>query len=81
MVYIATFFSHYGAMQFTRKLKSCGIEAKMMPVPRRLSSSCGTGVRFEVDGKDAAVNLADENVDKMFQTERDVHTQIFDSQA
>ena len=46
MIYIATFYSHFGAVRFRRLCESRGLEAKMMPVPRNLSSSCGTCVRF-----------------------------------
>ncbi|WP_373216119.1 DUF3343 domain-containing protein [Ruminococcus sp. 5_1_39BFAA] len=44
--YVATFFSHYGAMTFKKKCDREGYPAKIMPVPRNLSSSCGTCVRF-----------------------------------
>ena len=46
MEYIATFFSHFGAVQFSRHLKQLDIPHKTMPVPRQLSSSCGSCVRF-----------------------------------
>ena len=45
--FIATFFSHFGAIRFNKDLKARGIQGKLMPVPRRVSSSCGTCVRFE----------------------------------
>ncbi len=38
MEYVATFFSHFGAMQFAKKLKRMEIPHRMMPVPRQLSS-------------------------------------------
>lgn len=44
--YIATFYSHFAAMQFQRLCGSLGVAARLMPVPRSLSSSCGTCVRF-----------------------------------
>jgi hypothetical protein len=47
MIYIATFFSHYGAMHCKKLCDRAGLPAKMMPVPRKLSSSCGTCVRVE----------------------------------
>ena len=47
MIYIATFFSHYGAMHCKKLCDGAGLPAKMMPVPRKLSSSCGTCVRVE----------------------------------
>lgn len=47
MYYIATFYSHFGAVRFKKLCDSGGIPAKVMPVPRDLSSSCGTCVRYE----------------------------------
>lgn len=47
--YIATFFTHYGASQFARILRKGEIQHRMMPVPRSLSSSCGTCVRFWIE--------------------------------
>lgn len=44
--YIATFYSHFGAVRFKRTLEKNRIPAKVMPVPRSLSSSCGTCVSF-----------------------------------
>ncbi|MBQ3535116.1 MAG: DUF3343 domain-containing protein [Clostridia bacterium] len=51
--YIATFFSHFGAIRFSKQLKSEGIAAKLMPVPRRVSSSCGTCVKYEAASETA----------------------------
>ena len=49
MICIATFFSHFGAMRCKKQCDETGITAKMMPVPRMLSSSCGTCVRIETE--------------------------------
>lgn len=49
MKLIATFYSHFGATRFAKKCKSIGCNAKLMPVPRNLSSSCGTCVSYEYD--------------------------------
>lgn len=46
MTYIATFYSHFGAIRFKRLCRDAGIPAELMPVPRNLSSSCGTCVRY-----------------------------------
>ena len=47
MICIATFYSHFGAIRFKRSCDKQGIHARVMPVPRDLSSSCGTCVQFE----------------------------------
>lgn len=52
MTCIATFYSHFGAIRFKRSCESLGLKADVMPVPRNLSSSCGTCVRFEGDCPD-----------------------------
>lgn len=44
--FIATFHTHLGAMRFYRLLRDIDASAAMMPVPRKLSASCGTCVRF-----------------------------------
>ena len=49
--YIATFFSHYDALTFFNFLKEKNIAAKLMPVPRKVSASCGTCVSFVSDLK------------------------------
>ena len=53
MICIATFFSHFGAMRCKKQCDETGITAKMMPVPRTLSSSCGTCVRIETEDPDS----------------------------
>ena len=47
MTCIATFYSHFGAIRFKRFCDQRGWPARVMPVPRDLSSSCGTCVRYE----------------------------------
>ena len=56
--YIATLFSHFGAIRFNKDLKAAGLHGKLMPVPRRVSSSCGTCVKFEAES-DTAVHSDD----------------------
>ena len=44
--YIATFHTHLSAMRTQRTLASLGIPARLAPVPRYLSASCGTCVLY-----------------------------------
>ena len=46
MELLATFHTHYGALQFDKYCKKENIIAKMQPVPRELSASCGVCIRF-----------------------------------
>lgn len=44
--YITTFYSHFGAIRYKKICEQNGLVAKVMPVPRSLSSSCGTCVGY-----------------------------------
>ena len=49
MTYLVTFHSHFDAILVNRTLKSAGVDVRLMPVPRSLSSSCGTCVIFPLE--------------------------------
>ena len=53
MTCVATFYSHFGAIRFKKLCEGRGWPARVMPVPRDLSSSCGTCVRYEGGCPDA----------------------------
>ena len=48
-LFVATFFTHYGAITFCKTLRDMGDpEARMIPAPRSLSVSCGSAVIFSI---------------------------------
>ena len=65
--YIATFFSHFGAIRFQRLCPQLGWPAQLAPVPRSLSSSCGTCVLFEAEelGQDALPKLVTPELEQL----------------
>lgn len=63
--YIATFHTHLAALRSSRSLTSAGIAAQMTPVPRKLSSSCGTCVRYE--GETPALELLDADAEAVYE--------------
>ena len=44
--YVATFHTHLSAMRTQRTLQNSGVAARLAPVPRYLSASCGTCVFY-----------------------------------
>ena len=62
-IYIATFFSHFGATLYYKNLKNHNVSAKLMPVPRKVSASCGTCVRYE---HETAVDADDCELDSVY---------------
>ena len=57
--YIITFHTHFDALSFRRQAEKLGITAKLMPVPRAVSSSCGTCAAFETDLPEDQLILCD----------------------
>ena len=63
--YIATFHTHLSALMTSRTLTGLGVQARMMPVPRKLSSSCGTCVRYLAEGPH--LDAMDEDVEAVYE--------------
>ncbi len=59
--YIATFHTHFSAMRTHRTLNAEGVSARLSPVPRSLSASCGTCVIYE--SEQPYLNLMDQDVE------------------
>lgn len=49
MEYIYTFYSHYGAIRMNKECSKRVLSSVLMPVPRMLSSSCGTCCKINCD--------------------------------
>ncbi|MEG1537233.1 MAG: DUF3343 domain-containing protein [Clostridiales bacterium] len=62
--YLATFHTHLAALRTDRTLRAQGIQTQMSPVPRALSSSCGTCVRYEATNPH--LNAMDTDVESVY---------------
>ena len=49
---LATFKTTSAALMFERTCRGAGISARIAPVPRKLSSSCGLACEFPCDMRD-----------------------------
>ena len=77
--YVATFHTHLSALMTSRKLTSMGVTARMMPVPRKLSSSCGTCVYYM--STEPYLQMMDEDVEGVYEvTGKEQYTQLMDNQ-
>ncbi|MBP3660958.1 MAG: DUF3343 domain-containing protein [Oscillospiraceae bacterium] len=63
--YVATFHTHLSALMTSRKLSSLGVAARMMPVPRKLSASCGTCVCYTAP--DPCLDSMDADVEGVYE--------------
>ena len=80
MYYVALFYSHFGAIRFINSLPESITEKRMMPVPRSLSASCGTCVRFK--GPDDYTVTVDESheVEQIVKETNDGYVIVFKSE-
>ena len=63
--YVATFHTHLAALRSSRALQKVeGTGARMAPVPRVLSSSCGTCVFYQ--GEDPMLSLLDRDLEAVY---------------
>lgn len=77
--FIATFHTHLAALMTCRNLNGKGAKAGMMPVPRKLSSSCGTCVRYTAE--DALLAAMDTDVECVYEvTGKDEYVLLMDNQ-
>ena len=66
--YIATFHTHLAALRTCNALKKQGAgDARLAPVPRKLSSSCGTCVFYQ--GEDPRLEAMDRDVEAVYRRE------------
>ncbi len=78
MDYIATFFTHSGAVKYKKYMTKLGVDIELLPVPRRLSSDCGIGARFSTS-RDIG-GFISEDIDKLFAVGKDGERLIFRSE-
>lgn len=63
--YVATFHTHLSAMMTGKNLEKNSITFSFEPVPRKLSSSCGTCIRFTSDNE--SLELMDRDCEAVYE--------------
>lgn len=69
MTFVATFHTHLAAMRSARALEVAGVSVRLAPVPRRLSSSCGTCAMYT--GEEPHFALLDKDTESVYCQEAD----------
>lgn len=76
MDFVATFHTHLSALMTERALKKAGFTARMAPVPRQLSSSCGTCVFYTAP--DLCRDALDEDTERVYRVEGERYALLLD---
>lgn len=77
--FIATFHTHLSALMTSRALNAAGAKAGMMPVPRKLSSSCGTCVFYTAP--EPCRDCLDQDTERVYRVDGDGYRMVLDLEA
>lgn len=58
---VVTFHITQHALAFEKKIEKIGVSAKLMPVPRQVSSSCGTAAKIPCEKREEILDFCREN--------------------
>lgn len=71
--YIATFHTHLAALRSCNALKKAGVgDARLAPVPRKLSSSCGTCAFYK--SEEPMLSCMDSDVEAVYEQKGEEYT-------
>lgn len=71
--YIATFHTHLSALRSCNALKKAGVpDARLAPVPRKLSSSCGTCTFYK--SEEPMIGCMDADVEAVYRQDGEEYT-------
>lgn len=73
--YVATFHTHVSALKTMRNMDNTGVTGRVNPVPRKLSSSCGSCVFFESDNPH--IELLDEDAESLYKLDNEDYILIW----
>lgn len=79
MKYIATFYSHFGAIRFKRESPEGVTNIELRPVPRDLSSSCGTSASFDAGESFMFTDDPTEEIEQIVAVTDEGYRTIFES--
>lgn len=65
-IYYLLFSSIHGMLKAEKKLKERGLRFELMPIPRNLSSDCGSCIRLHDDIAEAMLCIGDDATDRRF---------------
>jgi len=76
---VYAFYSHFGAIRFKREAPEGVTNIELRPVPRNLSSSCGTSASFEADESFTFTEDPTEEIEQIVAVTVEGYRTIFES--
>lgn len=76
--FVATFYTHLSAMLTCRAMQAAGFSARMAPVPRALSSSCGTCVFYAAP--EPREDLLDQDTERVYEVQNGAYALVWNQE-
>lgn len=78
MDYIVLFYTNSSAIKFARLLTNSGYGGELIPSPRKLTSSCGMGVKFHFT-RDLSELISD-TIDKIYAVQGNQYELVYSAE-
>ena len=75
--YLATFHTHLAALMTLKNFEQHGVKGRLAPVPRSVSSSCGTCMFYAAETP--LTELLDEDAEGVFETEGGAYKRVYEN--
>ncbi|MFZ3131903.1 MAG: DUF3343 domain-containing protein [Desulfosporosinus sp.] len=75
MNYIILFHTNSSALKFAKFLKNSDYVGELIPLPRKLTSSCGMGIKLQFTGGLSAV--ISEEIEKIYAVQGDQYELVY----
>jgi len=76
--YLVTFYTHSAALKFNKLCQTKAIDSELMPVPRKLSSSCGICARIQCT--QSFEELLVEDIDSIYTYSSEEYVLVYQSE-
>lgn len=75
MTYIVLFYTNSSAIKFTKFMQRFNYPGELIPLPRKLTSSCGLGVKF--DFSQSLAEIISEEIEKIYAVEGNQYQLVY----
>lgn len=75
MTYIVLFYTNSSAIKFAKFTQRFNYPGELIPLPRKLTSSCGMGVKLDFSG--SLAEIISENIEKIYAVEGNQYQLVY----
>lgn len=78
MTYIVLFYTNSSAIKFAKFMQRFNYPGELIPLPRKLTSGCGMGVKFDFSGNLAGI--ISEEIEKIYAVDGNQYQLVYQAE-